>query len=91
MTGPGVAHPRPASACAPTIGRMSNDPRTLNLVAAVLCGIGSFAALVTSLLTGRPRDAAAKAALLSGLFGTIGSMAWAISAYDDLQAARTDG
>lgn len=48
---------------------------TLNLAAAVLCGIGSIATLA---------DASSKRAVLSGLFGIIGSAAWAASAYQDL-------
>ena len=71
-----------------TIPAMSTDPRTLNLLAAVLCGIGSLATLITALSAGRPRRAADTATVLSGLFGTIGSAAWAASAYDDLRAAR---
>lgn len=61
---------------------MPIDRRTLNLVAAVLCGIGSLATLLTS--RGR-RDGVAA---LSGLFGTIGSVAWAAAAYDDLMEAK---
>ncbi|MEZ5217354.1 MAG: hypothetical protein R2705_19665 [Ilumatobacteraceae bacterium] len=68
---------------------MSTDHRKLNLAAAVLCGLGSLAALVPSLLTGRPRDAAARAAAFSALFGVIGSAAWAASAYQDLEAAKS--
>jgi hypothetical protein len=58
------------------------DRRTLNLVAAVLCGIGSLATLLTA--RGR-RDGVAA---LSGLLGTIGSAAWAAAAYDDLIEAK---
>ncbi len=69
---------------------MPIDRRTLNLVAAILCGIGSLAALLPALLTRGPRDAATRAALLSGLFGTIGSVAWAASAYQDVADARRE-
>lgn len=60
---------------------MKIDPRMLNLIAAVLCGIGSL----TTLLTARRRRDGVAA--MTGLFGTIGSAAWAMSAYDDLTRA----
>ena len=60
---------------------MKLDPRMLNLVAAVLCGIGSL----TTLLTARGRRDGVAA--LSGLLGTIGSAAWAMAAYEDLMEA----
>ncbi len=61
---------------------MSRDRRILNLVAAVLCGIGSAATLVSSRLR---HD---RAGALSGLFGLIGSVAWVAAAFDDLAEAR---
>lgn len=57
---------------------MKFDARTLNLIAAVLCGVGSL----TTLLTARGRRDGVAA--LSGLLGTIGSAAWALAAYEDL-------
>lgn len=68
---------------------MSTDRHTLNFVAAVLCGVGSIAALSDGLASGGWRRGA-RASVLSGIFGTIGSIAWAASAYQDLQAARAD-
>ena len=63
------------------------DRNRLNLAAALLCGIGSLASLFGA-LTSRNRD---RGALLSGLLGTIGSVAWAAAAYQDmLEAERTD-
>ncbi len=59
---------------------MQLDRRTLNLIAAVLCGIGSLATFLTA--------RGDRAARLSGLLGTIGSAAWAASAYDDILEAR---
>jgi len=59
---------------------MKTDQETLNLAAAVLCSIGSLAALVSAAGT---RGKGARAALLSGLLGTAGSVAWAIAAYRD--------
>lgn len=70
---------------------MTSDRRTLNLAAAVLCGVGSFVAVISALLGGKPRDATARAAVLSGLFGVIGSAAWATSAYQDLAEAKAAG
>ncbi len=67
---------------------MQTDRQTLNLIAAVLCGIGSIAALVDGLSSGGFRNRAARAGILSGLFGTIGSVAWAVSAYQDRQESR---
>jgi hypothetical protein len=64
---------------------VSTDRNTLNLAAAVLCGIGSFVALLSALFTRGRRD---RAALLSGLLGTIGSAAWAMAAYDDMLEAN---
>lgn len=56
------------------------NQRVLNLVAAVLCGIGSIATLLEALASDEPK----RAQVLSGVFGTIGSIAWAASAYQDL-------
>jgi hypothetical protein len=55
------------------------DRRTLNLIAAVSCGIGSLAALF---------EARSARAVLSSLFGVVGSAAWAASAYQDLAEQR---
>jgi hypothetical protein len=60
---------------------MTTDGKTLNLLAAVLCGIGSLAALVA---------ADSRSAKMSGFFGLIGSFAWAASAYQDVAAADTE-
>ena len=54
---------------------MKTDGKTLNLIAAVLCGIGSLTALIA---------ADSRSARLSGFFGLIGSFAWAASAYQDV-------
>lgn len=67
---------------------MPTDRQTLNLVAAVLCGIGSLAALVDGLSSGGFGNRASRAGVLSGLFGTIGSVAWAVSAFQDRQESR---
>lgn len=69
---------------------MSTDRYTLNFVAALLCGVGSLAALVDGLSGGGWRRGGTRVSILSGLLGTIGSAAWACSAYQDLQAARAD-
>jgi hypothetical protein len=61
------------------------DRNTLNLAAAVLCGIGSFASLLTALFGRGGRD---RAAVLSSLFGTIGSAVWAAAAYQDVTEER---
>jgi len=58
------------------------DRRCLNLVAAVLCGVGSAASLLSA------RGSRDRAAMLAGFFGVIGSAAWAAAAYDDLVDAR---
>ncbi len=57
---------------------MRFDRRCLNLVAAVLCGVGSAASLLSA------RGSRDRAAMLAGFFGVIGSAAWAAAAYDDL-------
>lgn len=59
---------------------MPTDRRTLNLVAACLCGVGS---LLTFLAAARSKGGRDGVATLSGLFGIIGSAAWAMSAMDD--------
>ena len=64
------------------------DRQTLNLLAAVLCGVGSLAALADGLSSGGFGNRASRAGVLSGLFGTIGSIAWAVSAFQDRQEAR---
>lgn len=69
---------------------MKTDRQTLNLLAALLCGVGSLAALADGLSSGGWRKGASRASVLSGLFGTIGSIAWAISAYQDRQESRGD-
>lgn len=66
---------------------MQTDRQTLNLIAALLCGVGSLAALIDGLASGGLRRGS-RASVLSGLFGTIGSVAWAVSAYQDRQEAR---
>lgn len=48
------------------------DRQTLNLIAAVLCGVGSLATLL---------EARSMRSIASGLFGVAGSTAWAASAY----------
>ena len=64
------------------------DRQTLNLLAAVLCGVGSLAPLPDGLWSGGCDNRASRAGVLSGLFGTIGSIAWAVSAFQDRQEAR---
>lgn len=68
------------------------DGRTLNFVAAVLCAVGGLASVVSGLVgsSSGMKDANARATVLSGLFATIGSVAWAASAYQDLVDARDD-
>ena len=67
---------------------VQTDRQTLNLAAAVLCGVGSLAALVDGLSSGGFGNRVSRAGIMSGLFGTIGSVAWALSAYQDLQESR---
>jgi len=57
------------------------DRRTLNLIAAVLCGIGSIATLL---------EARSARSVASGLFGLVGSAAWAASAYQDMADRRVE-
>lgn len=70
-----------------TVGFVT-DRQTLNLIAAILCGLGSAAALVDGLRAGGFRTPSSRASVLSGLFGTIGSIAWAVSAFQDRQESR---
>lgn len=58
---------------------MNLDAKTLNLAAPVLCTLGSLVALLTMLRQG-PRTLGT---MLSGVFGLVGSAAWAMSAYQD--------
>ena len=67
---------------------MAIGRQTLNLAAAVLCGVGSFASLIAALLSDGPKGANSRAAVLSGLLGTVGSVAWATAAYQDLAEER---
>jgi hypothetical protein len=61
---------------------MPLDTRTLNLAAAVLCGVGSGIGLCSALF-GRNRG---NGVVLPSLLGLVGSAAWAVSALQDLQA-----
>ncbi|MEM7092277.1 MAG: hypothetical protein AAF567_04680 [Actinomycetota bacterium] len=71
---------------------MNQDQTTLNLAAAVLCTVGSAASVLASLWAGGPRDGTARAAMVSGLLGMVGSAAWALAAYQDkLEAAAQAG
>ena len=71
-----------ADGCAPTSNAptdetepdMSPDKRTLNLAAAVLCGVGSGISLMSALF-GRNRGGGA---VLPSLLGLAGSIAWAV-------------
>jgi len=65
---------------------VQTDRQTLNLIAAVLCGVGSLVALADGLSRGGAGRS--RSGVLSGLLGTIGSAAWALSAYEDLQESR---
>ncbi len=76
--------------CVGTLDRVQTDRETLNLVAAVLCGVGSLAALADGLTSGGFGSRASRAGILSGLFGTIGSMAWALAAFQDRQESRAE-
>lgn len=67
---------------------MQIDRQTLNLAAAVLCGVGSISALADGLASGGLANRASRASILSGLFGTIGSIAWAVAAFQDRQESR---
>ncbi len=62
-----------------SIASVNLDAKTLNLAAPVLCTLGSLLALLTMLRRG-PRT---MGSLLSGVFGLVGSAAWALSAYQD--------
>jgi hypothetical protein len=65
---------------------MDIDKRTLNLVAAVTCGLGSGVALLSALF-GRNRGGGA---VLPSLLGVVGSTAWAMSALQEMQEGETD-
>ena len=71
-----------------TIEHVQADRQTLNFAAAVICGVGSFAALIDGLSSDISGNRASRASLVSGLLGTIGSIAWAVSAYQDRQESR---
>ena len=62
---------------------MDLDRRTLNLAAASLSGVASLVALLSALF-GRNRG---NGAVLPSLLGTVGSVAWAMSALQELQEA----
>ncbi len=67
---------------------MPIDRQTLNLAAAVLCGVGSLAALADGMSSGGFGNRASRAGILSASFGTIGSIVWAIAAFQDRQESR---
>lgn len=69
---------------------MRPDRQTLNFAAAVLCGVGSLAALVDGWSSGGLGRRGSRASIMSGLFGTIGSVAWAVAAYQDLRESRVE-
>ena len=62
---------------------MTEDREQLNLIAAVLCCIGGAASVAAAYWAGGARNPGGRAAILSGLFGMIGSAAWALAAYQD--------
>lgn len=55
------------------------DRRTLDLAAPVLCTLASLVSLLAAMRKGN-RTAGA---VLSGVFGVVGSAAWALAALDD--------
>jgi hypothetical protein len=65
---------------------MDIDKQTLNLIAAVTCGVGSGIALLSALF-GRNRGSGA---VLPSLLGVVGSAAWAASALQEMQEGETD-
>lgn len=69
------------------VSGVTNRRQTLNLVAAVLCAVGGVATLLSAVLSDGPKKVT-RASVLSGLFGTIGSLAWAAAALDDLAEQR---
>lgn len=79
---------RPRADRLDTIVAVPTDRQTLNLVAAVLCGVGSLAALIDGWSSGGLGNRTSRAGILSGLFGTVGSIAWAVSAFQDRQESR---
>jgi hypothetical protein len=65
---------------------MAIEKDTLNMAAPVLCTIGSFVALLAAVFSrGKNRSA-----VMSALFGTIGSAAWAMSSLQDAQERRDE-
>ncbi len=66
------------------------DRQTLTVIAALLCGLGSATAFVDGIRSGGLHTPNARASVLSGLFGTIGSIAWAASAFQDRQESRAE-
>lgn len=65
---------------------MDIDKRTLNVAAALLCGIGSGVSLLSALF-GRNRGSGA---VLPSLLGLIGAAAWAVASIQDIEEVGPD-
>jgi multiple sugar transport system substrate-binding protein len=59
----------------------------INYAAAAISTVGAVAGLASAVLPRGPRDTAARIAIVSGLIGLIGTIAWLLAARSDHQAA----
>ncbi len=66
---------------------MQTDSSTINYAAAAISTVGAVAGLASAVLPRGPRDTAARIAIVSGLIGLIGTIAWLLAARSDHQAA----
>jgi hypothetical protein len=67
---------------------MQTDRATLNYTAAVISTASSVAGLGALLVQRGPRDRVARFALLSGLLGLLGTVAWLLAARGDHLEAK---
>jgi hypothetical protein len=67
---------------------MQTDSSTINYAAAAISTIGAVTGLASAVLPRGPRDTAARIALISGLLGLVGTIAWLLAARSDHQAAK---
>lgn len=67
---------------------MPTDRATLNYAAAVISTASSLVGLGAAVLQRGPRDKVARVALLSGLLGLLGTVAWLLAARGDHLEAK---
>ncbi len=67
---------------------MQTESSTINYAAAAISTVGAVAGLASAVLPRGPRDTASRIALISGLLGLVGTIAWLLAARSDHHASR---